>query len=913
LKLSPDTVKRQLKRTPIAKMFKMDPKNFPVFCVGIAQAAVSEVTDEVLVAQELLFECRIAIINWLRNQGEMLHSLSFGDNFDSMCEMAVPSEGDAERKKLSRTIVCDAFCKTSESAEVQEKPEDQRNAMWWETKYSHRVGPFLTFEGFPWIIIGYYLIRSEQRSKRLLFDHFLMQGEEEKAKDWSVEATEVLMAELEALPKVFLDPPNGWVPRCEAKMGGSDRSEVYSEIFNCMIEACQKFEEIVNDKGLAHSGEPLDQLFEVAFVMLQRLIVTKPFDGEMQWTGFANHLKQAVKSIKSLKDITKQLKDVREENAVGVQGICNEAIDLMRQAGSAKMTKWKKKMEGLEEEVGQIAVLSQQLTTGFVDGKDCITVITPRIDEVEEEAPESAKPLPTAGSFSMTEERTIDGWQILLGRDYSDCTPQQSKILTKWKLETGVDFGYFKTDRQMNWLELSQEEAEKEQGNGNRFVFKVDMKNLLQVNMTSGKERQLKPVGQTSISVRARSGALASGAMGNEVSPIPVSAVNDGLPEDCKRVNAEIKNKFTCSDPNPRCPDDLTYAKASIKAIRTGGSRVVVYYRRVDEYSSDPVGIDKFVLAELEMEPHVGCCYVIWNAPAHITNWTALPAWKKFAGDVKIRLVLTKDVASILEELEKELPDSSDEVDGRIASKVKKLKEQASTFRQGIQDFLDDRAGNEFKDAKYFQQHFREKIREIADSEIEKVRSTITPDAFRCELKVPDAEHLIKLPEFIGASVDRVGGESAASMNELKCRSFLSNILLGQTLSHAQKVARGMYDGAFMKVLDKVGEWFCMDGEVFLKELSIYCSGEDTDPDTKLIGDFIDREHFVQMFAGCTLWNIMPMLYSVVLPRLWDREKGGKGGICDSQYKGNNLRAIAMLKGDLEITGDKDGKGMAAP
>merc|ERR1719235_467625 len=143
--------------------------------------------------------------------------------------------------------------------------------------------------------------------------------------------------------------------------------------------------------------------------------------------------------------------------------------------------------------------------------------------------------------------------------------------------------------------------------------------------------------------------------------------------------------------------------------------------------------------------------------------------------------------------------------------------------------------------------------------------------------------------------------DAAKGVNELGCRRFLFNLILGQILDRASDFADQAYESVMMRIFDAVGKWFHMDGRCLFEELDAFSTSEEAKNEDALLTlkSFLTRKNFVDMYVGCVLSEAVPLLYCTLLPTIWDqkREKDGKAGdITSERYKQHLEHVQEILK-----------------
>jgi hypothetical protein len=342
--------------------------------------------------------------------------------------------------------------------------------------------------------------------------------------------------------------------------------------------------------------------------------------------------------------------------------------------------------------------------------------------------------------------------------------------------------------------------------------------------------------------------------------------------------------KFDMHGMVPKSPDDGSYAMAALRHIRSLGSQVIVYIRRPDVYSTDPIGLDKSVLEQLKQEPRISTCFVLWpqSGESDVAWRDTQGRWQESAGETKIYLEKFRNetqIKDLFEKIDKELNDCDSEIARRLTKKDGEILKIVESFQKEIDSFV-KRRGDASADGKpllpkWFNKAYRGKI-------TDNMRKKCKAETSKFSLKFPRSSQLEEMPEF------ESGTKEKPDIEESECRVFVSNVLLGQLVEHVyQKIASKFYDDVFMKILDEVAGWFCMDGRSLLSELRTFvkAKGKATDQED-VICDLLSKEKFQLMFVGSSLVSIIPMLQSVVLPSIWD-PKANKitGAYYDKQFE----------------------------
>ena len=194
---------------------------------------------------------------------------------------------------------------------------------------------------------------------------------------------------------------------------------------------------------------------------------------------------------------------------------------------------------------------------------------------------------------------------------------------------------------------------------------------------------------------------------------------------------------------------------------------------------------------------------------------------------------------------------------------TKELYKAKNDFQNKARMYQFDRSQAKDWDPRYFQQHLSTTVKELIETQLENL-----PEITTKNFEIPDAEWMEKQPDFLANAAEIVTPKAAArDIQELRARSFLINMMLGQVMDRAAKLAEQAYNKVMLPAFDKIGACFCMSGKAFYQELQDFIKGSAAkgkipqDNEDVLI-DFVDREHFKLMYMGCVLWSALPLAYS---------------------------------------------------
>jgi len=154
-------------------------------------------------------------------------------------------------------------------------------------------------------------------------------------------------------------------------------------------------------------------------------------------------------------------------------------------------------------------------------------------------------------------------------------------------------------------------------------------------------------------------------------------------------------------------------------------------------------------------------------------------------------------------------------------------------------------------------------------------------------------------------------------LNELKMRTFLFNVMLGQCLKHARDIASVAYKRVFLQVLDHLGSTqFNANSEQILAALKEFTESKqdvkrkDNDDVNDEMKPFVTlqamftQEAFEHMYAGYVTYMLLPVLYATVLGKLYEQNTYQ---ITSKYARDNYVKAMSMIgdRDDWKVQGEK--------
>ncbi|CAJ1327840.1 unnamed protein product, partial [Effrenium voratum] len=196
------------------------------------------------------------------------------------------------------------------------------------------------------------------------------------------------------------------------------------------------------------------------------------------------------------------------------------------------------------------------------------------------------------------------------------------------------------------------------------------------------------------------------------------------------------------------------------------------------------------------------------------------------------------------------IPRALSQVKDRIETMTKDLHKAKGEFYRLAKRYQDAHSQTTGKDARWFQSYLATEIREGIKLKLRDASFDMESDAFI----LPAAEWLQDQPDFKKQAVEFMGEKDAVGIEELQARSFCINMMLGQVVDRASRLAEAAYDKVMKDAFNKIGHCFCMSGQAFFTELKTFIESDEGVMDQEdVLFDFIDKENFKLMYVGCVL------------------------------------------------------------
>jgi hypothetical protein len=367
-----------------------------------------------------------------------------------------------------------------------------------------------------------------------------------------------------------------------------------------------------------------------------------------------------------------------------------------------------------------------------------------------------------------------------------------------------------------------------------------------------------------------------------------------------KRLDLEY---FAPEIKDGEAPDKFYYASLFMEKLRKKGANVVVLVRRSSDYTTDPLDWELPLLEEFAKDPNVATCVLLWQPPDASKLWPPAERsqgmWRARAGkgiDLRFKNASGPDwVGDFVEDLVVSVGNCREQRHTRITAESARFATMVDKFVMTAKEQVRVRTQCRTKRPDACQAHLVAWRENNKDNE-KAVAKELKKDNSAGIITLP-GYLLNKEPKFSGEVISDLGGR-VRSLNELECRTFVSNTLLVQTVTQAMHVARTAYDKVIIPMLDHLGDFFGMDAEAMLYELDQFCSQQKKVLHNEdWLRDFFRRDHFAFMFQGCVLYLAVPVLFGSVMPRISD---GNDIGIKSSQYTAHIPRAIKSLNPKAE-------------
>ena len=559
----------------------------------------------------MILELRIQLVEWLLLQGGSLHDEFVNKAFLPIQSMVFPGADEEDKRDLrelaeervSRQFVssCMAETKRFETKRINPAKPDGRDAL--EAATMNRLAPCTSFDNFPWIVTGYYLLTVDYSIKSELLGRFCQtkantqvenfierfKGDRKPGiRPWN----EALVATLNGIPRAK------WAKDCSLKQSTKDH-EVFNQIFESMLDGCKLFEERMQDLELLTGPNYfMTELLGVCFAVLQRLMVKKPvergvaYDDRLSYTSFAWHLKINAKDAVEMQQLIDNL-DQPDEPLIGA---CQEVMRKMRSNTWSMPREWTEDggiLDSMDELLQNMEVLTRGTDldrTAIARSKDSSALVLLGPDEK------------TNLHFELDgNEGPI--WEYQRDGDWHAMKAGMSQILNKahadeTEKETQIYVKVLRTES----TAITELQADLEKDKPGSKVFHFDLTEMEQTNLKTKTKRKIRCTDTTRArakSLTATSTTLPGGEpqtiwsddeMEQPSHPAPPEMLKDLL----GKLRGEQKDKIKQLQETGL--DSVEYGAAAVRTARSEGCSVLVCLRDQSEMTADPVGFEKHLL-----------------------------------------------------------------------------------------------------------------------------------------------------------------------------------------------------------------------------------------------------------------------------------------------------------------------------
>jgi len=362
----------------------------------------------------------------------------------------------------------------------------------------------------------------------------------------------------------------------------------------------------------------------------------------------------------------------------------------------------------------------------------------------------------------------------------------------------------------------------------------------------------------------------------------------------------------------PPTDDANAFPAFALDKIQRIGFSIAVYMRRLDTASFDPLDKERALLTKLRGQPNFVKLFVLWTPPS--TSADIEGVWSKKSKDnwndqksgLDVELIALDerfDCQTFLDDKVKvAIQESKSKGDENMRKLREELQQMKHKFARELKAFSDEQQMAKNINALDFHNFMRKDVRSTKEEKVKSMKSS------KVNFRIPKGAPLKETPEFLSATIDQVTDaatnerQSTFSVNELSCRAFLFNVMLGQCVGMARGLAGNAHDVVITSFLNRVGEKYFMSGEQILKEMDLYLKKASASAASKtdnlelqymqILRQMLTKDCFEHMYVGCVTYMLMPALYSTVLAVVHDQDTMGSS---DKNYRHNLLRAKSML------------------
>lgn len=325
--------------------------------------------------------------------------------------------------------------------------------------------------------------------------------------------------------------------------------------------------------------------------------------------------------------------------------------------------------------------------------------------------------------------------------------------------------------------------------------------------------------------------------------------------------------------------------------------------------STDPDEWEGRTISAIAMEPHVATCYLLWECPQQNVDLSRhdMQSWLDHAVKgpshrrntsqeikcVDVRFLAPTETGSsdnVFSELNAACAEARETGDLRNAEIEKRVLDGVGEMLGELRAMHRNLMSNQGMTPWAFQRWFAGDMRVAFDTQVGQIRNSPPQNFQTPERILLESEFLTRIAERFAEDDSKRAEDRryALSVNELECRNFLFQLLLGQTMDWAKRTATDVYENLMIKFFDQVGNKFNKGGKAFLQELADFCdkkppqtrhSTKEADAKEKemdvqrQLRNFLEKSSFVSMYVGCVLSEVVPILYCTVAPQILQEDQ----------------------------------------
>ena len=262
-------------------------------------------------------------------------------------------------------------------AKVSDNLHDDRDRK--EAATMNKIASYVSHHQLPWVITGYYILTLDSSIKHEFLGRFGQLEEDSAGKVQDLlqrlsGRTKVGIQKWNAsLVGVLKGSPHGkWAKLCSRKLQ-QGKDEVFSQLFESMLDGCRRFEESMGELGLlTRSNYFLAELIGLCFAMLQRLMIKKPvepanYDAQIRYTSFCNYLKSSATFLVDMQHCLDRLETCEQQQ---IPASAEAVIDKMM-SRVAEQTKEDPDWERLRALSDDVTTLTRTAYAGKAATAEC--------------------------------------------------------------------------------------------------------------------------------------------------------------------------------------------------------------------------------------------------------------------------------------------------------------------------------------------------------------------------------------------------------------------------------------------------------------------------------------------------------------------------------------------------------------